>query len=115
MEVLVAIVIIGVALVALLGLHNRNLVIVGNDQDLTRATLLARELITQMELVEKFPDLGVSSGPFEGYPGFRWEREVLETTLPDLRAVQLRVIWDERAPDACRLTYYIRDRREPEY
>lgn len=118
-EVMVALFIVAFAFVGLLGLHNRNLAAVGHDQDLALATLLARRLITEMELVEQFPDLGFSSGEIQGYPGFRWEREVKEVTfegatIEDLREVRFRVIWDERIPDACRLVYYIRDRREPE-
>ena len=119
-EVMVALFIVAFAFVALLGLHTQNLAMVGRDQDLTRATLLSRQLITEMELVEQFPELGVSSGEFEGYPGFRWEREVKEVSyegvpLTQLREVHLRVVWDERIPDACRLLYFIRDRREPEF
>jgi len=112
-EVIVALAIVAYAFVALLGLHNRNLAAVGRDQNLAIATLVARRLVTEMELVEKFPDLGSSSGEVESYPGFRWERQVDETTQEDIRRVQLRVIWDERIPDACKILYYIRDRRDP--
>ncbi len=111
---LVALTIVAFAFVGLLTLHNRNLVLVARDQDLTRATLLARQLITEMELIEQFPDVGVSRGEFSNAPGFYWERDVEDTELPTVRRVQLRVIWDERMPDACKLVYYIRDRREPD-
>jgi general secretion pathway protein I len=113
-EVMIALFIVALGFVALLGLHNQNLAMVGRDQDFTLATLIARRLITQMELVEQFPDVGFSSGDLADYPGFRWEREVKETFQPDLREVHLRVVWDERIPDACRILYYIRDRREPQ-
>ncbi len=109
-EVLVALSVVAVAFVGLLGLHTRNLSLVGQDQDLTRAMLLARQFISQMELVEGFPDLGVSSGQFDSYPNFRWEREVQETSLPEVRRVVLRVVWDERIPNACELLYFMRDR-----
>lgn len=111
---MVALTVITVAFLGLLTLHNRNLVMVGRDGDLTRATLLARELITKMELIEQFPDTGVSRGEFEDSPGFYWERDVEDTELPTVRRVHLRVIWDPRIADACELTYFIRDRREPE-
>ncbi len=32
--------------------------------------------------------------------------------IRQLRRVVVRVIWDERQPNACELIYYIRDRRE---
>lgn len=108
-----ALAVVAISLVGLLGLHNGNLRAVGVDQDLARATLLARQLITEMELVEGFPDPGFSSGDFADYTGFRWERQVEDTDQPDIRRVDLRVVFDERIPDACRLVYYIRDRREP--
>lgn len=113
-EVMVALTIVAFGFVALLGLHNRNLALVARDQDLTRATLLARQLITEMEVVEGWPETGRSRGEFGNAPGFVWEREVEETDLPAVRRVVLRVIWDERLPNACELVYFIRDRREAE-
>ena len=112
-EILVALSIAAYALVGLLGLINRNIGIVSRDQDITRATLLARQFIAEMEVVEKFPELGFSSGEFDDR--FYWEREVNEVEiLPDVREVRLRVIFDERQPDAVELLYYIRDRTVPE-
>lgn len=114
LEVMVALTVVAFAFVGLLGLHNRNLALVGRDQELTRAVLLGRQIITEMELVEQFPDVGTSNGEFANAPGFMWEREVTETELPAVHRVLVRVIWDERIPNACELLYFIRDRREPE-
>jgi len=113
-EVLVALSIVAYALIGLVGLINRNLGVVGRDQDLTRAMLLARKFVAEMEVREKFPDLGFSSGEFSEYPGFYWEREVTELFIPEVRQVVLRIIFDERQPDAVQLLYYVRDRRDPE-
>lgn len=110
---LIALAVVAIGLVGLLGLHNRNLEMVIVDRDLARATLLARWLIAEMEVVEGFPDAGFSSGEFPSFPGFRWERQVEDTDQPDLRRVDVRVVFDERIPDACRIVYYIRDHREP--
>lgn len=113
-EVLIALSIVAYALVGLIGLVNRNLTVVGRDQDLTRATLLARKFIAEMEVVEKFPELGYSSGEFPEYPGFYWEREVEELFIPEVRQVRVRIVFDERQPDAVSLLYYVRDRRDLE-
>jgi type II secretion system protein I len=113
-EVMVALTVVAFAFVGLLGLHNRNIALIARDQDLTRATLLARQFITEMELIEQFPDVGASRGEFASAPGFYWEREVEETTLPTVRRVHMKVVWDERYPNACEIVYYIRDRREPD-
>lgn len=110
-EVLVALTVIAFAFVGLLGLHNRNLAMVGRDKELTGAMLLARQLITEMEVKERWPDTGTQSGEYAGY---KWERDVEDTELTTVRRVRLRVIYDERIPDACSLVYYVRDRREPE-
>lgn len=111
-EVLVALAIVAYALIGLLGLQNRNLGLIGRDQEMTRATLLARKFIAEMEVREKFPELGFSSGELE--EGFLWEREVNETPIPEVREVRLRIIFDETRPDAVELLYYMRDRYIPE-
>jgi hypothetical protein len=111
---MVAMTIVAFAFVGLLGLHNRNLKLIGDDQNLTQATLLARRFITEMEVVEQWPDTGSSQGEFSEAPGFFWERQVDDTELATVRRVVLHVYWDERNPNACELIYFIRDRREPD-
>ena len=64
LEVLVAVAILAVGLVSLLGLHVRNLALLGRDQRITDATMLARALMTEAE-VEPFPDIGLTDGDFE--------------------------------------------------
>lgn len=112
LEVLVALTVIAFAFVGLLGLQGRNIQAVARDQSLTRATLLARELVSQIQFqvaTGGLEGLGDSSGTFEGYPGYRWERQVVPTGLDEIREVVVRVIWDERMPNACELVYFVRD------
>jgi len=112
LEVMVALTVIAFALVGLLGLHGRNIKAVARDQQLTRATLLARELVSQIQFQVAsggLQQLDSSRGTFEGYPGFRWEREVLSTGLDEVREVVVRVVFDERSPNACELVYFVRD------
>jgi Tfp pilus assembly protein PilV len=111
---MVALMIVAIAFVGLLGHHVRNLAHIGHDQDMTRAALLARSLIAQMELQEQWPDTGVSRDEFPGYPGFAWEREVTETELPDVRRVVLRIVSANQGPANFELLYFIRDTREPD-
>jgi len=111
-EVLVALAVIAYAFVGLLGLHARNIKAVARDQSLTRATLLGRELVSQVQYqvtVNGLQDLGDAQGTFDGFPGYRWERQVLSTGLDEMREVVVRVIWDERSPNACELVYFVRD------
>lgn len=107
LEVLVAVMIIALAFSGLLALHNRNLAVIGRDQNMTRATLLMRELVAQAEIFPEYSELGTASGNFEGSPGFSWEREVRSTPLEELREIRFRVRWGERAGQDAELLYYV--------
>jgi type II secretion system protein I len=112
LEVMVALLVVAFAFVSLLTLHGRNIKAISRTQDLTRATLLARDIVSQIEVeVETggFQQLGDSQGTFPDHPGFRWEREVHSTPLDELREVLVRVIWDERNPRGCELVFFVRD------
>ena len=113
LEVLVALVVLAFAIVGLLGLHARNIKLIAGDQNLTRATLLAREMVSQVQFnvlrSGSLQDLGDSSGTLEGYPGYRYEIQVVSTGLDEVREVVVRIIYDERNPSACELVYFIRD------
>lgn len=97
-EVMLALAIAATALVALLGLQNQSLQSVIRGQDVTRAALLAQEIMTAAEL-ERFPALGQTRGDFQNlhprmYPNFRWYRNVEATALfPDVRKVKVRVAY----------------------
>jgi general secretion pathway protein I len=115
LEVLVAVAVLGLALVSLLGLHVRNLALIERDQRITEGTLLARALMTEAE-VEPFPEVGLIDGDFEEryperFPGLRWEREVAATPVPDVREIRVRVFrGEEESGDDVRLSYYVRRR-----
>lgn len=115
LEVLVAVAVLGLALVSLVGLHVRNIALIERDERVTEATLLARALMTQVE-VEPFPDIGVTRGDFEEwyperYPDLRWRREVLPTPLADVREVRVRVARGlEESGDDVALVYFVRRR-----
>jgi general secretion pathway protein I len=98
LEVMIAIAFIGIAMLSLLTLHDRNLHSVMRAQELSRAVTLAQALMSQAE-TERYPDLGKTSGNFEKdypgkYPGYQWQREVSQTAnLPDLRTVTVRIMY----------------------
>jgi general secretion pathway protein I len=113
-EVVVAMAVIAVAFTAMLGLHVRSLRLAAREQAYTQAVLLARTLITEAEL-EGYPPLGESRGDFETrypgeYPGFLWERTVLEPPLPipDVREVNVRVTPVNDPGAVAQLTIYLR-------
>lgn len=115
LEVLVAVAVLGLALVSLLALHVRNLDLIARDARVTEATLLARDRMAEIA-AEPFPDLGVTEGDFEleypdRYPGLRWETEVLPAPVPNIREVRVRVFRGEKeSGDDVSLVYYVRRR-----
>lgn len=101
LEVLIAIAVLGIALLALLSLEHQDLQSVIRGQEVTRAAMLAQAMMTQAEL-ERFPPLGTTSGNFDQmysgqYPGFRWTRSVERSSaFPDLRKVEIHVLYGPR-------------------
>jgi len=98
-EVMIALAVVAVALMALLSLHHQSLQSVMRSRDSTSAALLAQDLMTQAEL-ERFPALGTRQGDFENmYPGgvyshFRWLRTVEGTPkFPEIRKVKITVVF----------------------
>ncbi|MGD1028448.1 type IV pilus modification PilV family protein [Candidatus Binatus soli] len=95
-EVMVAIAILGIALMGLLGLHHQSIQSVIRAQQTTRASMLAQAVMTEAEL-ERFPDLGSTRGDFEAsfrgeFPDFRWERTVEASGMfPDVRKVMVAI------------------------
>jgi len=101
LEVLIAIAVLGIALLALLSLEHQDLQSVIRGQEISRAAMLAQALMTQAEL-ERFPPPGATSGNFDQmysgrYPDFRWTRAVEPSSVfPDLRKVEIHVLYGPR-------------------
>jgi hypothetical protein len=93
---MVAIAILGIALLGLLGLHHQSMQSVIRAQQMTRASMLAQAVMTEAEL-ERYPELGLTSGNFEAsFPGefrdFRWQRLVEAWVMfPDVRKVRVLI------------------------
>jgi general secretion pathway protein I len=96
LEVMIAIAVLGIALLALLSLQHQDLQSVIGAQELTRTAMLAQTLMTQAEM-ERFPELGTTRGDFSRlypgqYPNFRWVRIVEASGIfADVRKVEVRV------------------------
>lgn len=98
LEVMIALAVVAIALVALLGLHHQDLQSVIQTQDRTRAAMLAQGVMTQAEL-GPFPQVGTTSGDFQSsypgqYPNFKWEKVVQASGIfPDVRKVTIGVLY----------------------
>lgn len=96
LEVMIALAIVAIALVSLLGLANRSIGVQERLQRMTRATLLAQEKMTEIELASEAKTLvyepaeGVFAEPFSD---FRWHLEFADTPIPVVTQVTLTVAW----------------------
>lgn len=101
LEVMIAIGVLGIALIALLALQHEDLRSVIRGEQISTAALLAQTLMTRAEM-QRFPPVGHSSGNFNDiYPGsyrnYRWTRNVSPSSVfPDLRKVVIRVLYGPR-------------------
>jgi general secretion pathway protein I len=95
---MIALAIVAIALVSLLGLSNRSILLQDNIQQLTRATLLAQQLMSEEELNAGGKRLGwedredVFLEPFEM---FRWQISYQETLIARVKQVTVTVIWGD--------------------
>ncbi|HTW89644.1 MAG TPA: prepilin-type N-terminal cleavage/methylation domain-containing protein [Candidatus Binataceae bacterium] len=98
LEVMIAVAVLGIAMMALLALDHQDLQGVIRARELTQASMLAQNLMTQAEL-DRYPDLGTTSGTFNKvFPGqfsnFQWQQTVTESGIfPDLRKVTVVVLF----------------------
>ncbi len=95
LEVMVAMAILATTLVVLLGLRNRDVLIQSHTQELTIATLLARDLVFEAEN-DKSLELGYLEGDFgEHAPDYSWERNVNTFLIKQVYQIQVKVMWGD--------------------
>ncbi|MFN7951954.1 MAG: prepilin-type N-terminal cleavage/methylation domain-containing protein [bacterium] len=115
LEVLIAVALLGIALIPLLGGMNVSLNLAYSAKMKTIATLLARERMTRVELAG-FPELGDTEGDFgENAAAFAWRQSVVEPPpgldASTVREVRLWVVWKEgSAVRDYQLTNFVVDR-----
>ena len=95
LEVMIALAIVAIALVTLLGLSNRTILVQDRVQKLTRATLLAQQLMSEQELrpvAEQTwaPQEDVFEAPFEE---FHWQISYQDTLINQVKQVTVTVLW----------------------
>jgi general secretion pathway protein I len=114
LEVMIAIAVLGIAMLALLSLHHTNLQSVIRGQELSTVSVLAQGIMSSAEL-ERIPMVGRTSGDFQGlysgaYSNFRWERNVEASAMfPDIRKVQVTVYYGPRFSRSFSLVEFLHD------
>ena len=97
-EVMIAVGVLGIAMLSLMSLHDSNLQSVLRGQELSTASVLAQGMMSDAEM-QRVPMIGKTSGDFEkqfpgAYRNFRWEREVeMSGMFPDIRKVQVKIFY----------------------
>lgn len=98
LEVVIAVAIMGTALVVLIGSVNRNLDLSIKAKNMQIASTLAERIITQVEL-EGLPEIREENGTFERFPEFDWYLSVSPYNIgmlgTDIRIVRIVITWDQ--------------------
>jgi len=111
LEVVIALAILSVVAVAFLRAQASSLRLIDESNQISMATLLAKEKMAELESAG-FPESGRNSGTGgEAFSQFRWEQVVSPTEIMDLRKVLVRVFWMEGTQErSLELTAYFAKR-----
>ena len=95
LEVMIALAIVGIALVTLIGLETRTVQLAERQQRVTQATLLAQEKMIEIETGgQALSGLGGRDGLFEEpFELYRWAVALEPTPLPSIEMVTVSVAW----------------------
>jgi len=110
LETMIALAIIGIALVTLLGLANRSIGTNGRLQKITQATLLAQEKMTEIEVrTSRGSEFQSDEGAFEKpFAEFRWRTTFEDTPLAAVKQVTVTVAWgDEGKNEAVDISSFL--------
>jgi len=110
LEIMVALTVLSISLVVLLGLRNKDIALAAHARELTEATLLARQKVTDITITG-FPNLGEETGDFgEEAPKYRWRQEVRPTPFEAIRELSVQVIWENNKEErSVNFTSYLFD------
>ncbi|MFO7765859.1 MAG: prepilin-type N-terminal cleavage/methylation domain-containing protein [Pelovirga sp.] len=96
LEVMIALAIVAIALITLLGLSNRTVLVQDRIQNLTRATLLAQQLMSEQETqVADAVAVGETrEGTFDDpFSDFSWRIYFEDTMIPQVQQLHVQVSW----------------------
>ncbi len=99
LEVMIALAIVAIALVSLLGLSNRSILVQDKIQQITRATLLAQQLLSELELNVENTRLNWEEQEdnfTEPFANFRWQVSYQDTLISQVKQVTVIVLWGEK-------------------
>lgn len=101
-EVLLAMMILGVSIGALMTNASRCLSIIRKTRQYETARLLIRRIELEAPLDDEEVEQSETSGTFDDFTGYRWERDIIpvdDETRPGLFEINTRVYWADRNRD----------------
>ena len=91
LEVMIAMAILAIALVAVFQSQSQSISMAGSSRFLTTASLLAQSKMTEIEAVD-MKDVKTENGDFgEGFPDYIWRVEVKDTELENVKKIEMTV------------------------
>lgn len=112
LEVMIALAIVSIALVVMLGSTQRNILVNSRLQQMTRATLLAKQ---KMAEIENNIQTGLDQNQGEFPPpnqAFLWRSTYTSTPINGIEQIDLSVIWGEETDnELVTLTSFLREVR----
>lgn len=95
-EIMISLAVLGISLVVLLGLRNRDIAISSEANHIVEAALLARERITLFSM-EKDKETIEKKGNFEDpNQDYKWAIAINETGFPQIQELSVDVLWNEQ-------------------
>ncbi len=110
LEIMIALSIVAIALVVMLGLAQRSVLVNGRIQNMTRATLLAKQKMAEIENNINL-EISQTKGSFtEPNQDFSWQKVSTPTPISGIVQIDLSVIWgDEKENEVITLTSFIKE------
>ena len=94
LEIMIALAILSVALIAALRAQSQSLSIATESVRNTNISFLVRQKMSDIELAG-YNEVAESEGMFEKNPEYRWKVEVKETPFEELKDIILTISWQD--------------------
>jgi general secretion pathway protein I len=110
LEVLIALAIVGIAVVTLFGRVTKTILLAERQQRVTQATLLAQGKMTEIEIgAQSLSGIGGREGQFaEPFELYNWSVVLEPTPLPAIEMVTVTVAWgDQNRNEQVDLTSFV--------
>lgn len=109
LEVMIALAVVGTALVVLIGLGNRSIFAQERIQRLSQGVMLAQRAMTEVEVGSRQGGtFGESKVPFDApFEDYSWSVTYEAAPIPAVRLVRVEVAWGKKADQTVELVSFV--------